>query len=117
MREVDRNMNYQNNKGSDIYREGNRSEQTPKPHALVLQDRKRLEISGVADVLRFDDLSAELSTSLGDLIVEGDGLRIEVFDTERGAVTLTGEIRTIDYYEPRNARDKSDKKRGLFGKR
>ena len=87
------------------------------PHVLILEGRKRLEVTGVRDVLRFDEMSAELATDLGDLIVDGSNLRIEVFDTERGIVTLCGEIRTLDYFETKEAADRPDKKRGFFGKR
>lgn len=110
-------MNYQNYKGGDAFREGAQAERPKKAHTIVLENRKRLVIEGVEDVLRFDDLSAEISTSLGDLIVEGESLRIEIFDTERGTVTLTGSIRTLDYLEPKESSGKGDKKRGFFGKR
>ena len=110
-------MNYQNYKGGEAFRDGARAEEPKKPNTIILENRKRLVINGVEDVLRFDDLSAELSTSLGDLIVEGEGLRIEIFDTEKGIVTLTGSIRTLDYLDPKDASVKSDKKRGFFGKR
>ncbi len=108
-----RMMNYQNYKGGDL----SRTEQVKKPHTITLENRKRLVIEGVSDVIRFDDLSAELSTSLGDLIVEGEQLRIEAFDTERGVVTLTGSIRTLDYLDSKDLSRKGDKKHGIFGKR
>ena len=85
------------------------------PHMLILDGRKRLEITGVRDVTRFDETSAELSTVLGDLAVDGTGLRIEIFDTEKGLVTLSGEIRCLDYFD--SSAEGAGKKRGLFGKR
>ena len=88
-----------------------------KAHMLILDGRKRLEVTGVNDVLRFDDAFAELSTDLGTLIVEGEGLRIEVFDTSRGTVTLCGAVRTLDYDDGAPSADPNPKKRGLFGKR
>ena len=110
-------MNEQNDKNGYTVRMGDHAEALRKTHRLVLQDRKRLEIDGVEDVVRFDDLSAELSTVCGDLFVEGEGLRIEVFDTARGCVTLTGTIRTVDYFEPKASSLKGDKKHGFFGRR
>ena len=106
-------MNYQNYKGGDLPR----TEQVKKSHTITLENRKRLVIEGVNDVIRFDDLSAEFSTSLGDLITEGEQLRIEAFDTERGVVTLTGSIRTLDYFDSKDPSLKGEKKRGIFGKR
>lgn len=109
-------MNDQNNNGFGM-KADEHTAGVEKMHTLILQARKRLEITGVSDVLRFDELTAELSTSLGDLLVEGEGLRIEIFDTEKGIVTLCGEIRTLDYYDAKSGAEKSDKKRGFFGKR
>ena len=84
-------------------------------HILILDGRKRLEITGVRDVTRFDEQTAELSTVLGDLIVDGSGLRIEVFDTEKGLVTISGNVRGMDYYD--SVSETAGKKRGFFGKR
>ena len=111
------NMNFQSShQSSEASRDiGRTLEQHRRSHTLILTDRQKLQISGVSDVVRFDELSAEMQTSFGDLLIEGDGLRIEVFDTERGEVTLSGNIRTLDYYEAHS--DKSEKKRSFFGKR
>ena len=80
-----------------VGRDGATASTASPKHSLTLICRKRLELSGVKDVLRFDENAAELSTALGDLAVDGKGLRIETFDTERGIVLLTGEIDAITY--------------------
>ena len=111
------NLNFQpdgNEKKNELYKESHSGDVVT--HTVVLQNRKLLEISGVKDVIRFDDLGAELATTMGNVIVEGVGLRIGTFDTERGVVSFEGEIRTIDYYES-YTESRNDKKRGLFGKR
>lgn len=110
-------MRYQNYNDGELSRESAHGESVAKPHSILLENRKKLVVDGVLDVIRFDDLTAELSTSLGDLIVEGEGLRIEVFDTEKGSVTLTGYIRVLDYLEKSGIPQKGDKKHGFFGKR
>ncbi|MBO5269297.1 MAG: YabP/YqfC family sporulation protein [Clostridia bacterium] len=85
-------------------------------HILILDGRKRLEITGVKDVVRFDDLSAEFLTDLGTLAVDGEDLRMEVFDTAKAIVTLCGSVRTLDYYDPAASSD-TKKKRSLFGRK
>ena len=110
-------MRYQNYNGEEPSREITHGESVSKPHSILLENRKKLMVDGVLDVIRFDDLSAELSTSLGDLIIEGEGLRIEVFDTEKGSVTLTGHICVLDYLEKNSIPQKGDKRHGFFGKR
>ena len=110
-------MRYQDYNGGEPSREKEIGGSSKRLHSILLESRKKLTVEGVLDVIRFDDLSAELSTALGDLIVEGEGLRIEIFDTEKGSVTLTGQIRMLDYLEKSGDGQKSDKRRGFFGKR
>ena len=38
------------------------------PHTLVIEDRKRLSVSGVTDVESFDEETVALATELGELI-------------------------------------------------
>ena len=41
------------------------------PHTLVIEDRKRLSVSGVTDVESFDEETVALATELGELIIHG----------------------------------------------
>ena len=98
-------------------RTGDRSGGSVAPqHILILDGRKRLEITGVRDVVRFDDLSAELLTDFGILTVDGEDLRMEIFDTANGIVTLCGSVRALDYYDTATSSD-TKKKRSFFGKK
>ena len=81
-------------------------------HEISLKSRKRMSISGVREVIRFDEKAVDLRTVCGDLAIEGEGLHIGVLDTERGTVTLEGESIDGMWY----LREDSGKKRGLFGK-
>lgn len=47
------------------------------PHHIHLDERKSLSISGVLEVESFDEEAIVMSTSLGELIVRGNGLHIE----------------------------------------
>ena len=71
-----------------------------------------MEIEGVIEVASFDDVTVTLVTDCGELNVEGKGLRIGVLDTERGVVSIDGNVDAIYYSEERQ------KKRGsIFSKR
>ena len=74
-------------------------------HQLVLTDRKNVSINGVIDVISFDDCCVTLSTHCGDMIVEGNELRVGVLDVERGIVTLSGMIDAV-YYTNREEKSK-----------
>ena len=43
---------------------------------LVLENREKLSISGVIDVLSFDDQIVILETELGMLTIKGDNIRL-----------------------------------------
>ena len=77
---------------------------------LILSDRKQLAVSGVTDVLRFDETTAVFDTVRGRLTVKGENLRVEIMDVEAGNVTLKGTIGALVY-----AGD-SAKKSGFFSK-
>lgn len=76
---------------------------------LVL--RKHLDISGVCEVVRFDDLCVVLMTACGELTVDGADIKISVLDTDRGVVSLDGRIDAMYY-----SAEKGEEKRGFFGR-
>ena len=87
-----------------------------KEHSSVSQDirlfsREKLDVSGVVDVIRFDDLCVVLQTHCGELTIDGKNIKISVLDTEKGVVSLDGVIDAIYYSD-----DNKKEKRGFFGK-
>lgn len=79
---------------------------------LVLENREKLSISGVLDVLSFDDQVVIVETELGLLNVKGDNLRINKLSIDTSEVIVEGEIYSLSYSEK-----SADKKGGsLLGK-
>lgn len=64
---------------------------------LVLENRNRLNISGVLDVLSFDDQIIIVETELGMLTVKGDNLRINKLSIDTSEVIVDGEIISLTY--------------------
>ena len=62
---------------------------------LVLENREKLSISGVIDVLSFDDQILE--TELGMLTIKGDNIRINKLSIDTTEVVLEGEITSMSY--------------------
>ena len=78
---------------------------------LILENREKLTISGVIDVLSFDDQIVILETELGMLTIKGDDLRINKLSIDTQDVIIEGNINTLTYSE------KEEKKNGsLLGK-
>lgn len=70
-------------------------------HVLTLDARKRLTMTGVTEVVSFDDGFVVLRTELGMLTVQGTGLRLKTLSTDGGQMAVTGEVSSLSYEEPR----------------
>ena len=66
---------------------------------LLLENREKLTISGVLDVLSFDDQIVILETELGLLIVQVENLRINKLSLDTADVIVDGEIYNLGYSE------------------
>ena len=80
-------------------------------HEIKLLKRERLEISGVNEVVSFDEVCVLLKTICGELTIEGKNLKMSVLDTEKGVVLLDGYVDAVFYTNEQNT-----EKRGFFGK-
>ena len=64
---------------------------------IVLENRNKLTISGVLDVLSFDDQIVILETDLGLLNIKGEDIRINKLSIDTSDVILEGEIDSLSY--------------------
>ena len=68
-------------------------------HSLIMKDRKELSLTGVTDVDSFDESSIVAYTDCGELTINGMGLHISELDTEKGELTVDGEISALYYLD------------------
>ena len=71
------------------------------PHKVSLDGRSRLSVTGVSDVLSFDEEAVLLRTEMGILTVQGRELRLKTLSPEGGQVTVEGSVNSLIYEEPR----------------
>ena len=64
---------------------------------LILENRGKLSISGVIDVLSFDDQVVMVETELGLLTVKGENIRINKFSIDTSEVIVEGDISYLAY--------------------
>ena len=64
---------------------------------IILESRKKLSISGVLDVLSFDDQVVILETELGLLTVKGENIRINKLSLDTSEVIIEGSISYLAY--------------------
>ncbi len=74
------------------------NEEATQAQNIFLYDRKKLEMTGIADVSAFSDTSVEMSYSGGMIAVEGTDLKIDSFSSETGHICITGVVNSFCYY-------------------
>jgi sporulation protein YabP len=68
-----------------------------KEHFIEINNRGKIKLSGVADILNFDDETITLLTVMGKLIIKGDELKILSFVNETGDMMADGKINAVVY--------------------
>ena len=76
---------------------------------LILENRGKLSVSGVNDVLSFDDQVVIVDTELGLLTVKGENIRINKLSLDTSEVIVEGEISSLVY-----SQSKQDKSSGTL---
>ena len=71
------------------------------PHRLSLNERRQLTMTGVSEVVSFDDTSVILRTELGMLTVQGQQLQLKTLSLDGGQVAVEGSGTALIYEEPR----------------
>ena len=71
----------------------------PRAHALTLENRARLTVTGVTRIVSCDELGATLQTPLGDLTIGGQGMQVSELSVRTGEVHISGQIEYLQYTE------------------
>ena len=71
------------------------------PHKLSLNERRELTMTGVTEVVSFEENAVVLRTALGTLIVQGSSLQLKTLSLDGGQVAVDGSISALIYEEPR----------------
>lgn len=66
---------------------------------IILENREKMSISGVSDVLSFDDQIIIVETELGLLTIKGENLKINKLNIDTADFTLNGKINSMAYSE------------------
>ncbi|MBQ2094085.1 sporulation protein YabP [Ruminococcus sp. JL13D9] len=68
-----------------------------KPHTLMLDNRKKLVITGAEDVNGFNEDAVSVKTTDGSLIIKGSGLHIDKLNLDSGDVSIEGRVDAMQY--------------------
>jgi sporulation protein YabP len=71
-------------------------------HTVILEGREQLRVSGVEEVASFDENTILLTTTQGELEIQGEGLHIETLSLDGGDLKVEGLVHALLYEsEPR----------------
>ena len=76
-------------------------QQLSLPHKLTLNQRSSLTMTGVTEVVSFDENTVLVHTDLGTLTVQGQQLQLKTLSVEGGQIAVEGNISSLQYEEPR----------------
>ena len=82
-------------------------------HTISITERKNINISGVKKIESFDNEEFLLETTMGFIIIKGEGLEIIKLDTYQGVVSIKGTFNSLNYMESIN---KKEKEESIFSK-
>ncbi|MDO4343987.1 MAG: sporulation protein YabP [Eubacteriales bacterium] len=73
--------------------------QMPRAHKIAVIGRKSGTISGISDVLSFDENEIVLDTDMGLLTIRGKELHINRLSLELGEADMEGKVDSLVYSE------------------
>lgn len=70
-----------------------------KGHNIMMQNREIVSITGVLDVLAFDEENVDIETEMGMLTIKGTELHVNKLNIEKKELEIEGEIESLIYNE------------------
>jgi sporulation protein YabP len=80
-------------------------------HNIIMEDRKKISLTGVVDIHSFDDELILTETQCGILTIKGSDLKMNKLNLENNELIVEGQIMALIYSE-----NDEVKKSGVFGK-
>lgn len=77
-------------------------------HNVTISDRKTLMITGVKKIDSFDNEEFLMETTMGYIVIKGEGLEIIKLDTYQGNVSIKGKINSLTYMESASKKEKEE---------
>ena len=76
-------------------------------HKLTIEHRENVAVTGVVDVISFDEEQVVCDTDIGVLILRGENLHVNNLNLDSGLLDVFGEIISVNYEEQGTGHGKS----------
>ena len=81
-------------------------------HGISIDERKNIIVTGVKKIESFDNEEFLMETTMGYIMLKGEGLEIIKLDTYQGNVSIKGKVNSLSYMETA----KKEKEDSMFSK-
>ncbi|CCJ34328.1 MULTISPECIES: sporulation protein YabP [Caloramator] len=78
-----------------------------KDHKIYIDNRKKIDITGVNTIYTFNEEQVSLSTIMGNLLIRGKDLKVNKLNVDTGEVSIVGEINSLTYISKDENRSES----------
>ncbi|MBR1413717.1 MAG: sporulation protein YabP [Bacilli bacterium] len=77
-------------------------------HEVKVFDRSQILLTGIKKITSFDNEEFLMESSLGMILLKGEGLEILKLDTHDGNVKIKGKINSFNYIEDKHVKSKDE---------
>lgn len=77
--------------------ENNKPSKQTKGHVVNIDNRQRIDLTGVTEVITFNEQNVILNTVLGGLNIKGKNMKVNKLNVDNGDMSIEGEILSIAY--------------------
>ncbi len=78
-------------------KQGVKSQREMPSHKIIITGRSQGIISGVLEVIEFDNNMVNLDTSMGRLLIKGKDMKVKGINLEKGEAEIEGSVDNILY--------------------
>ncbi|HBV52962.1 MAG: sporulation protein YabP [Clostridiales bacterium] len=75
-----------------------------------IQNREKIKVTGVNDIIGFDETFVDIETELGKMLIRGEGLKIARLSLEQHELVINGYVYSCEY------EDTNKNKKGIVGR-
>ena len=86
-------------------------QETSSKQNICIYQRQRAHLDGITEVESFTETEIVALSSLGRILIEGEEMHIDAFNTETGVLELHGKVQGVCYLE-----DRQEHGKGLFAR-
>ncbi len=76
-------------------------------HSVTIEDRQKVVLTGVTDVLSFDEEGVIADTEQGMILLKGTGLHVGRLNLDDGQVCVDGYIDSVEYSDSQFIKNKN----------